>query len=170
MWGWAVALSILLLLSITTIELLSDYGAISSPTEAHHELMRNGDVLAIFIIALELAHGFSRAKNKALYLRQNWIAILAILPLGVIVRIGRAFEGFVILEEIASLRTLQMAGKFGELRSIIPALEAPAEVNILVLEPLAARLSPIMRGTASIAFGLAKVFDDIVLYVLRIIK
>jgi len=170
MWGWTVALAILLLLSVTTIEILSDYNVISSPTLVHQDVMRNGDVLAIFIIALELTHGFSRARNKALYLRQNWIAILAILPLGMIVRIGRAFEGLAILEEIASLKTLQMAGKFGELRSVVPALEMPSELSLLVLEPFAARGASLLRGTASVFFAFAKVFDDILLYLLRILK
>ncbi|MFH0926996.1 MAG: hypothetical protein V1822_00260 [Candidatus Micrarchaeota archaeon] len=149
LWGWCVALAILLLVSITAIDVASDFNFIPAHSVPYNAALLNGEVFAVFIIVLELSHGFTQAKNKALYLKQNWIAILAILPLGMLLRVARSFEGFAILEHFASLRTLQAATKLGELNWIAPTLEIPYEIEILILEPLATGAAPLFAALSS---------------------
>jgi len=160
LWGWTLALAIILLLSITSLDLLSDFQILPEISQAHHNVMANGDILAIFIISLELAQGFSHAKNKVVYIKENWLAILAILPIGLFVRVARSFEGLILLEELANLRAFQVAGKFGELRSILPVLELPYELRFLSFEVFALRTGSILRATSSAIFGFGSSVGD----------
>ncbi|MFA5108479.1 MAG: hypothetical protein WC492_03040 [Candidatus Micrarchaeia archaeon] len=130
LWSWAVALSILLLFSVAGIEILSDMNILASPSENHALILQGADILAIFVIGLELVSSFSHSKNKALFVAENWLAILAILPIGLFARALKAFEVFALMEEISILRGFQMAGKFGEISNIVPSLEIPFEIKL----------------------------------------
>ena len=133
LWSWAVALSILLLFSVAAIEILSDMGILAPPGASHLSILQSADFLAIFVIGLELASSFTHSKNKMLFVAENWLAILAILPIGLFARAFKAFEAFAFMEEISILRGFQMAGKFGEFSNIIPALELPIEMKFPAL-------------------------------------
>lgn len=132
LWGWAVALAILLMISVTVIELASDFGLIVHISHNHHELLINAELLSILVIGLELYSQFKAAKNKILFLKQNWLVILAILPIGLIFRAGRIFEGVKIVESIGSIRAFQVAAKADELRAILPVLEIPDELLLSI--------------------------------------
>lgn len=125
LWGWAVALALLLILSATLIELLLSFGALGGMGHAYVANLELASMFAIGILGLELASSFWKAKDKIIFIKHNWIIILAILPIGIIARAGKAFEGLALLEELSSLRALQAAFKVGELRAILPALELP---------------------------------------------
>ena len=158
LWGVAVALSIFLLLSVATTEILSEFQILPHPSLAHSQALEYADALAIGIILIELATGFKHAKNKILFLKHNWLAIIAIFPFGLFVRAGRIFEGLYILEELALLRPLQVATKFRELQILIPAIELPAEFTLLddayvalsrALSRSFASISPLSRAASS---------------------
>jgi len=158
LWGVAVALSIFLLLSVATTEILSEFQIFPHPSPEHLKVLEYADMLAIGIILIELGTGFRQAKNKILFLKHNWLAIIAIFPFGAFVRTGRIFEGLYILEELSLLRPLQAATKFRELQLLIPAIEFPAEFTLLddaipflsrTLSRTFAAFSPILRALSS---------------------
>ncbi|MFH1306481.1 MAG: hypothetical protein ABIH83_02375 [Candidatus Micrarchaeota archaeon] len=168
LWSWAVALAILLLLTVTSIELLADFDVIPHPSPSHFKILELGNLIAIFIIGIELVSAYRNTKNKIVFLKQNWLVILAILPLGIVLRAGRIFEGLVIIEEFASLRTLQMAGKFGELQSILPVLEIPEWLSAEIMatrilrgvRPILAFFSGIWSGIFLASAGIFSVFVE----------
>ncbi len=173
LWGWTVALAIILLLIVTAFELLIDFGVMTSINHAYHEILQTADIVAIMIIGLELVQGYRHAKNKILYLKNNWIMILAVLPIGAIVRLGRAFEGLVILEEIASLRTLQVMTKFRELSWILPSLELPYEMTI-AFERLFFRIGSLTRAVSTVGIATTRIVaqwgDVIIIFLSRIFR
>jgi hypothetical protein len=125
------------------------------------------------IIGLELVQGYRHAKNKILYLKNNWIMILAVLPIGAVVRLGRAFEGLVILEEIASLRALQVMTKFKELSWILPSLELPYEMTI-AFENLFFRMGSFSRAVSTVSIATTRVVTEwgnvIIVFISRVFR
>ncbi len=126
LWSWTVALSLIALVIVTLLEfgpLLFGWHALSP---ARERLVSQVDLSALFVLFLEVFAQFRAAKNKLLFLRTHWLLILAILPLGVLIRASRVLEG------LSAIRALQVWGKLDELHAIIPELEIPILVAALV--------------------------------------
>ncbi|MCL6088739.1 MAG: hypothetical protein M1530_01070 [Candidatus Marsarchaeota archaeon] len=119
LWTWAVALSLLALVLVSVF----DFGPMFfgwPPTGAARErLLAQTELTALLVLAVELAAQFRAAKNKLLFLRTHWLLILAVLPLGVLLR------AFRVLEIFSGVRAVQMWGKMGELHELAPALNVP---------------------------------------------
>ncbi len=119
LWTWAVALSLLALVTVS----IFDFGPMLfgwPPAGAARErLLAQTELTALLVLGVELATQFRAAKNKLLFLRTHWLLILAVLPLGVLLR------AFRVLEILSSVRAVQMWGKVGELHEMAPALNVP---------------------------------------------
>ena len=74
------------------------------------------ELCAILVFAIELYSRYNGMPDKKKFLAQNWLAILAILPLGVFVRSFRAAEG------VGLLRPLEGTFRIAEADFIVPAI------------------------------------------------
>ncbi|MEM4235555.1 MAG: hypothetical protein QXV44_00705 [Candidatus Anstonellaceae archaeon] len=119
-WSLSILAALLTLIFIGFYELFSHIYIIkplSSPSYLYSQFI--AEVIAILILFVELAGRFINASNKALFIKQNWLAIIAILPIGLFARGLRTFELLGILEELYIFRGFQIIGKLSELDKII---------------------------------------------------
>ena len=146
LWTWCVFLSIFSLLLVTLFDLVGPrlWGWTLTPTRMR--VLATLDMLSLGVLLLEMGTQFRYAKNKVLFLKHNWFIILALLPLGVLVRALRAFEG------LEALRVFQVFGKFGELGVVVPNLDLPFIQPMLA--PLAGLVQAISKWT-----GLGELFE-----------
>ncbi|MDE1798271.1 MAG: hypothetical protein KGH63_02605, partial [Candidatus Micrarchaeota archaeon] len=119
LWSWAIALSILLVFIISVQELAPTFGLAAPLTERTVSFLEMADLLAMLVIGLELYGQYQRTRNAMLFLRRNWIPILALLPLGLMLRALSA------VQSLSALRGLQLAGKLDELSVALPSLSLP---------------------------------------------
>ena len=126
LWTWTVALAILLLLLVAAIELAPMIGWGLQPSASRAQLLEQADLTALVVLVLELAAQYHSARNKALFLRQNWLLILALLPFGVFMRAAS------LLESARAIRAVQTWGKLDELRVVVPSLEVPLVSPLVV--------------------------------------
>lgn len=140
LWSVVLALAILLFFALSFIEIgESWFHLLPPPSNSHAELMFWADLLAIGIFALEFWALYRQYTNKMLFLRHNWLGILAILPIGLLLRGAR------VVESIESLRALQLAGKLDEMAVVFPGVSIfRSEKSILSLHALSAAISHLM--------------------------
>ena len=155
LWTWCVALAIFSLLLVTLFDLVGPRLWGWTLSVSRERVLAQLDLLSLGVLVLELGTQFNAAKNKILFLKQNWLLILALLPLGVLVRALRAFEG------LEALRVFQIWGKIGELKVVVPTLDVPFLSP--VLEPLAAVLRTVSQWT-----GLDELLELISRMILRL--
>lgn len=117
LWTWCVVLSIFGLLLVTLFDWIGPRLWGWTLTPSRERVLMQLDMLALGVLILEMGTQFRFAKNKVVFLKANWLIILALLPLGVMVRALRVFEG------LEALRVFQMWGKLGELKVVVPTLE-----------------------------------------------
>jgi len=139
LWTWCVALAIFALLLVTLFDLVGPRLWGWTLSASRQRVLAQLDLLALGVLLLEMGAQFNVSKNKVLFLRKNWFLILALLPLGVLVRALRAFEG------LEALRVFQAFGKLGELNVVAPSLDLPFLSPIL--EPFASMFGAISRWT-----------------------
>lgn len=120
MWAWAVTGAILLFFILFAIEAGAWAGLIGSPSAKDEELLFWADMLAILVIAIDLGGRYGTTANKTLFFRENWLTIIAILPMGLVFRVGSALESVQLLggiqaiakaEEVALLAPLARMAK-----------------------------------------------------------
>ncbi|MFA6489378.1 MAG: hypothetical protein WCT52_01745 [Candidatus Micrarchaeia archaeon] len=86
----ALALCVFLMLAVWWIGM--EFGAFP-PADARTELlMEQADLTAILVFGIDLFRGFSKARDKKMFLRRNWLEIIVLLPVGTAFRAFRAFE------------------------------------------------------------------------------
>ncbi len=119
LWTWTVALAIILLLLVAFIELAPSFGFGPHPSSSRAQLLEQADLTALLVLILELAAQYHSARNKAVFVRQNWFLILALLPLGIFLRAASLLEG------ARAVRAVQAWGKLDEMRVVLPSLDVP---------------------------------------------
>jgi hypothetical protein len=116
LWGVLIASCIVAFFVIAVIFLSAEFGLIPPLSEANVALLEFVELCAILVFAAELYIRYARTPDKKKFLMQNWLAILAILPLGMFIRSFRAAEG------IGLLRPLQSTFRLAETEAIMPLL------------------------------------------------
>jgi hypothetical protein len=116
LWDALLAACVVAFFIVAIIFLSAEFGAIPPLTESDAALLEFAELCAIIVFAAELCTRYSRAPDKKKFLVQNWLTILAILPLGVFIRSFRAAEG------IGLLRPLQSTFRAAETDAIMPLL------------------------------------------------
>jgi len=102
--------------AIAVILLAVEFGALPNLSEADARLLEFIELCAIFVFAIEICLRYRGTPDKKEFLLQNWLAILAILPVGVFIRSFRAAGG------IGLLRPLQSTFRLAETKAIMPLL------------------------------------------------
>lgn len=117
-WALAVSGAVVLFFVLLVIDAGSWFGWWPSPNLRQKEIMEEADLIAIGIFAVDIYSRYRAATDKMLFLRRNALEIIAILPMGVFLKLGQAFEaaGF--------LRNLQAAARVEEMSALAPALNA----------------------------------------------
>ena len=116
LWDALLAASVVVFFIVAIIFLLVEFGAIPSLPEGDAARLEFIEFCAILVFAIELYVRYARSPDKKKFFVQNWLAILAILPIGVFIRSFRAAEG------VGLLRPIQGAFRFAETEALIPAL------------------------------------------------
>ncbi|MFA6328412.1 MAG: ion transporter [Candidatus Micrarchaeia archaeon] len=116
LWGALLALCTVAFFVIAVVLLSAEFGAIPPLSAEVSDLLELIELCAISIFAIELYLRYRETPDKKKFLRQNWLAILAILPVGVFVRSFRAAEG------IGLLRPLSGTFRIAEADFIVPAV------------------------------------------------
>ncbi|MCX8163415.1 MAG: hypothetical protein N3D10_02560 [Candidatus Micrarchaeota archaeon] len=119
-WSLSILAALLTLIFIGLMELLWHFHILKPITSQSYLYSQFvAEVIALGILIVELAAGFIKASNKALFIKQNWLAIVAILPIGLFSRGIRTFELLGLLEELYLFRGFQLFGKFTEFEKIV---------------------------------------------------
>ncbi|VVB57163.1 Uncharacterised protein [uncultured archaeon] len=126
LWSWTVALSLLALVLVTLIEFGPLLWGWAPPSAGRERVISLVDLTSLLVVFLEVFTQFRAAKNKLLFLRTHWLLILALLPIGALIRASR------VLESLNAVRALQVWGKLDELRDLLPELEIPIVVAAVV--------------------------------------
>ncbi len=147
LWSWAIALAILLVFIISVSELMPTFGLAPALPPRTADLLEGADLIAFLVIGLELYGHYRLTANKMLFLRQNALAILAMLPIGLLARAMLA------VQSLGALRGIQAAGKFDELSILLPSL------NLRALEVFPGLLSGLTLQLHSIATRLGGVSE-----------
>jgi hypothetical protein len=116
LWGALLAACVVAFFAIAIILLAVDFGVIPPLAEGTSYLLETVELCAILVFAIELASRYRRTPDKKKFLAQNWLAILAILPVGVFIRSFRAAEG------MGLLRPLQGTFRLAEADFLMPAI------------------------------------------------
>ena len=116
LWGALLAACVVVFFIVAIIFLSAEFGAIPPLTEGDAAALELVELCAIIVFAAELCIRYARANDKKKFLMQNWLTIIAILPLGVFIRSFRAAEG------IGLLRPVQSAFRAAEAEAIMPLL------------------------------------------------
>ena len=116
LWGALLAACVIIFFVVAVVLLSVDFGLIPPLAKGTAELLEFAELCAILVFAIELCSRYARTPDKKKFLLQNWLAILAILPVGIFIRSFRAAEG------IGLLRPLQSTFRLAETEAIIPAL------------------------------------------------
>ncbi|MFN3909892.1 MAG: hypothetical protein ACK4J0_01500 [Candidatus Anstonellaceae archaeon] len=123
LWNLCIFFALATLIFISLNELLWHFHLVRPiRSEAYLKTQFFGEVLGISVLLIELLVGFSKATNKALFIQQNWLTILAILPIGIFSKSLRAFEILGILEELYIFRGVQVVGKMTEFAKVFSSL------------------------------------------------
>ncbi len=116
LWGALLAACVVVFFAIAIVLLAVDFGAIPPLSEGDASLLEIIELCAIIVFAIELYSRYRSTPDKKKFLAQNWLAIIALLPIGVFVRSFRAAEG------IGLLRPLQGTFRVAEADFIVPAI------------------------------------------------
>ncbi len=116
LWGALIAACVVVFFVVAIIFLSADFGAIPPLSEGNASLLEFIELCAIAVFAIELYARYTCAPDKKKFLAQNWLAILALLPLGLFIRSLRAAEG------IGLLRPLEGTFRIAEADFIVPAI------------------------------------------------
>ena len=116
LWDALLTASVVVFFAVAIIFLSSEFGMIRPLTIGDAALLEFAELCAIIVFASELCIRYTRAPDKKKFFMQNWLAILAILPLGLFIRSFRAAEG------IGLLRPIQSTFRFAETEAIMPFL------------------------------------------------
>ncbi len=119
LWTWTLALALLLLVLVSFFELAPIAGWLPHPSAAREGLLEQADLTAMLVLVLEMAAQYRSASNKALFMRQNWFLILALLPFGILLRAASLLEG------ARAVRVVEAWGNVDELRVVLPSLDIP---------------------------------------------
>jgi len=118
MWSWAVMGSIILFFALFVIEVGVFAGLWAQQGESAMSISYEAEMIGFVVLAIDVGARFRLATNKWLFVRQNWLEIIALVPFGPILRMGQALEAF------GAMRILGTAAKGEELLPIIPGLHA----------------------------------------------
>jgi len=114
LWRVNLILGVILFFILSVWWIGVEAGVIAPPSAQTEETMEIADLIAILIFAIELYGRYKKSQSKTEFLKNNWLEILAILPIGLIFRAGR------VLEEIAIFRSLRLGINLGEAPMVIP--------------------------------------------------
>lgn len=151
LWGVTLALALVLLVVVSFFELAPLFGWAPQPSAARASLLEQADLTALLVLVLEMIAQYRSARNKALFLRQNWFLILALLPFGVILRAASLLEG------ARAVRVVEAWGNVDELRVVLPSLDIPLFSPLVVWGENAARLFSQWSGLNEVVELLAKI-------------
>ena len=116
LWDALLTACVVVFFLLAIILLAVDFGVISPLAKSTAELLEFIELFAILVFAIELYSRYRHTPDKKKFLAQNWLAILAILPVGILIRSFRAVEG------IGLLRPLQSTFRVAETETIAPLL------------------------------------------------
>ena len=116
LWGALLTACVVVFFIVAIIFLSVDFGAIPPLSENMALILEVIEFCAIIVFAIELYSRYRRTPDKKKFLMQNWLAILALLPIGIFIRSFRAAEC------VGLLRPLQGAFRLAEAEAIMPAL------------------------------------------------
>lgn len=118
LWKVNLALALIVFLVLAVWWIGIDLGTFPQPAERTVALMEQADLTAILVFAIEIVSGFGKAKDKAMFLRKNWLGILVLLPLGAFFRAFRAVSETEILGIRAAARLERMPAFFPQIAVI----------------------------------------------------
>ena len=116
LWSALLTACVVVFFLLAVILLAVDFGAIPPLAKRTAELLELAELFAILVFAIELCSRYRSTPDKKKFIMQNWLAILAILPLGIMIRSFRAIEG------VGLLRPLQGTFRLAETEAIMPAM------------------------------------------------
>ncbi len=90
-WRLAVALAMLTILAVFLLEFFYHFEANSL------RLLEFLELAALLVLFVDLAVNFSRAENKAKFMRKNWFELLLFVPFAFTFSALRAFEVFEVM-------------------------------------------------------------------------
>jgi|GEM_PF-3573782 len=114
LWRVNLILGVILFFILSVWWIGVEVGLAAPPSAAAEETMEIADLIAILIFAIELYGRYKKSQSKTEFLKNNWLEILTLLPVGLIFRAGR------VLEEIEIFRSLRLDINLGEAPMVIP--------------------------------------------------
>jgi hypothetical protein len=116
LWNINMAICIMLFFFLAIFWLAAEFGAIPRPSPRAIEVLEAAELCAIAVFAIELYSRYNQTPDKKKFLAQNWLAIIAILPIGILVRAARAFQA------VGLLRPVEGALRLAEADILVPAV------------------------------------------------
>ena len=148
LWNALLTACVVVFFVVAIIFLSVEFGLIPPLATGTSGLLEFIELCAILVFAIELYIRYTRTPDKKKFLVQNWLAILALLPLGVFIRSFRAAEG------IGLLRPLQGTFRIAEADFIVPAIVVSSRPLLAVQRWLAH--FQVFRDFFALAHGWAK--------------
>jgi len=81
LWGALLTSCVVVFFAVALVFLSAEFGMIPPLTEGNTALLEFAELCAILVFAIELCIRYARAPDKKAFLVQNWLTIIAILPL-----------------------------------------------------------------------------------------
>jgi len=101
LWGVNIAICVIIFFALALYWLAVEVKAFPEPGARTVEILEFAEICAITVFAIELYSRYRKTPDKRQSLAQNWLAIIAILPLGIIFRATRVFESVALLRPLA---------------------------------------------------------------------
>ncbi|GEM_PF-6338122 len=103
LWSWAVTLAIVVSFYIFFTEIGAWLGAWNGADARQADMKEMANLMAILILGIDLAGKFRNSEDKLKFVRGNMLELVALIPIGLIFRMGQALESFSMLKNFAYL-------------------------------------------------------------------
>jgi len=128
LWNIALVLCIIIFFVLSIWWIGIELGAFARPGRQAEELMEMADLAAIFVFAIEFYSRYRKTPDKLVFLKKNWLGIIAILPIGMFFRLFRGLEG------AGAFRSAELALKVEREGMVLPELAIAGRAVAHVLE------------------------------------
>ena len=147
LWGINVAICILLFFFLAVFWLAAEFGVFPQPDARTAGVLEAAELCAISVFAIELYSRYRQTPDKKKFLAQNWLAIIAILPIGILVRAARAFQA------VGVLKPVEGAFRLAEADYLVPAVAVSGRSALAVQKWLSS--FQVFRDFFSLVGGMA---------------
>lgn len=120
LWKASIAICIILFFFLAIFWLAVEVRLFPAPDERTIFVLEFAEACAILIFALELYSIYRQTPDKKKFLAQHWLAIIAILPIGIMVRAARMFQS------VGAFRALEAPLGLAKADLLVPAISVSA--------------------------------------------